>query len=430
MKTLKYLLLACAAVLAVGCSKVSPESEERILEAMPEKVQAYTLENYKTMLSKDQTMELSMALMQQSGILFDGSKITPAAGSVAEGDNLGLLVCTEKVQYVTKGPSGEDIRVSGRITFPFFPSMVRNIVLCPMMTTMDNSMSPSVLGYAMPADLLAILGYVVVSPDYIGYGDSKSLPHPYIHNELTAQTCVDMLDIMGSELSWYWKFRKGGMPRDIYIMGYSQGGGAALSCARRVEEERSREYTILRTYAGAGPYMPSATMDHFRSSNAASMPSVLAYVVLGLQYGDGLDINLRNVFKEELYENYQEWFMKKDKSPVAVDNLMTHNGALTRITDYLNDDFILPDFGGNADIQAVYDACLHNDNIDWTPHSPLLLVHSVDDEVVPFINAQKAYDSFISRGADPSTVRLMKLSGSTHALTALPFYTKVAQDLR
>lgn len=429
MKKRLSFVLAVLVVLAAGCSKIAPENSENILDAMPQSVKAYSIEEYTNMLSKDEYMSLALSAAQLQGIYMDGRKITPDENSIAEGDNLGLLVSSTKVQYTTKGPSGEEINVSGRITFPFFPSMARNIILCPMMTTIGNDLAPSVMDYAVPADLLALLGYVVVSPDYIGYGDSKDVRHPYVHNALTAQTCVDMLDRVKDELGWYWKFLKKGMPTEIYIMGYSQGGGAALSCARYIEEKRSKQYSILRTYAGSGPYSLSATMDYYISTNHTVMASVLPYVVLGLQYGDNLNIDLSKLFKTELYENYKEWYFTKKYSSTEIDNFISHNGSLTKVTDFINDDFIKDNFGGNTDMQAFYQSCKANDNIDWTPKSPLILFHSTDDDVVPFVNAQKAYDSFIGRGADPNNVRLMTVKGSTHIFSAFPFYLKVAADL-
>lgn len=426
MKKLNFFSLSLLIILSAGCTKTVPDTSESIFESMPGSVSAYSADQYKQLLSQNQMMALAISAIDQQGIPLDGRQITPD-----EPQKLNYLISSTKVQYTTKGPSGEDIKVSGRITFPFYPSEVRNVILCPMMTTMLNSLSPSVMDYAMPADLLAMIGYVVVSPDYIGYGDSKDTRHPYVHNILTGRTCTDMLDIVEKELGWYWKFRGDGMPKEIYIMGYSQGGAAALSCARYIEENRSGQYTILRTYAGDGPYSLSATMDYYRT-NPVTMASVLPYVVLGLEYGDRLNVDLSNVFKEELYQNYQSWYFNKDKSTTEIDNLISHNGDFDMATDFLNDDFAKEDFGGNADIQTIYNACLNNDNIDWTPKSPILLYHSRNDEVVPFINASLAYDSFISRGADPEKIMLMTIKGNlcTHAFTAVPFYTTVLSDLQ
>ena len=40
-----------------------------------------------------------------------------------------------------------------------------------------------------------------------------------------------------------------------------------------------------------------------------------------------------------------------------------------------------------------------NNVYDWTPQAPVRLYHSHGDQAVPFNNAQKAYDTFIARGA-------------------------------
>ena len=41
--------------------------------------------------------------------------------------------------------------------------------------------------------MIASMGYVVVIPDYPGFGESADIPHPYLIKEPTVRSVVDML---------------------------------------------------------------------------------------------------------------------------------------------------------------------------------------------------------------------------------------------
>lgn len=451
---MKRFLLICSFALVIlffGCTKDAP-TPKSIVDAMPKSVETYSIAEYKAFLcSKGELVRMAFQAFgsddssfkdsiirflntldeyESDGIYFNGAVITPEPSVILPGDNIGKLISSTKISYTTKGVGGRNIKVSGRVTFPFFASKARNIILSPMITAMQESIAPSTCGFSIPSDLLAMLGYVVVTPDYIGYGDSKNLNHPFAHNELTATTCVDMLDVIERELAWYWQFREGGMPKDIYIQGFSEGGSAALSCTRRIEKKRKAKYKIIKTFVGGGPYSLSASFDSFSKTNTTGLAPVIPSVALGMICGESLDVDLKNVFKEELYNNYKDWYFKKEKSIYEVHDLITHNGTLTKITDYMSNDFVKEGFGGNKDLQKIYDACKKNDNIDWTPRSPIMIIHSTGDDVVPFVNAQLAYDSFINRGADPSIIQLKTVDGLAHQHSILFFYREMLLELK
>ena len=45
-------------------------------------------------------------------------------------------------------------------------------------------------------------------------------------------------------------------------------------------------------------------------------------------------------------------------------------------------------------------ALQENDLYDWTPQSTMHIIHGLADELIPFENAQKAYDHFVENGAE------------------------------
>ena len=51
--------------------------------------------------------------------------------------------------------------------------------------------------------------------------------------------------------------------------------------------------------------------------------------------------------------------------------------------------------------QSHFLSCIYeNDLINWSPQSPTYLFHAIADELIPFENAQVAYDNFIANGSE------------------------------
>ena len=55
-----------------------------------------------------------------------------------------------------------------------------------------------------------------------------------------------------------------------------------------------------------------------------------------------------------------------------------------------------------------------NDLINWAPQSNTYLIHAIGDELIPFENAQIAYDNFIINGSESITLSLMPESYGGH----------------
>jgi len=94
------------------------------------------------------------------------------------------------------------------------------------------------------------MGYIVSAPDYIGYGESKNIPHTYEHREGLATASLDMLRavkeaIAQEKLNWN---------ESTYIAGYSEGGFASMSLLKKLEETAAREFTVKAASCRAGAY--------------------------------------------------------------------------------------------------------------------------------------------------------------------------------
>ena len=99
--------------------------------------------------------------------------------------------------------------------------------------------------------LFGSMGYIIAYPDYIGYGASQDLPHPYEHGASLASASLDMLraakEFLRGQTDVKWDEK-------LYVAGYSEGGYATMSLQRKIEEEASSEFNLRASSCGAGAY--------------------------------------------------------------------------------------------------------------------------------------------------------------------------------
>ena len=93
------------------------------------------------------------------------------------------------VRYPSVDQFGKPIELSGRLTTP--PDSAKGIILLLHGTYTSNDEIPS--NKPMYEEKWFAQDYVLVMPDYMGYGATKDSIHPYLCGELTAQQNIDML---------------------------------------------------------------------------------------------------------------------------------------------------------------------------------------------------------------------------------------------
>ncbi|MDR0995058.1 MAG: lipase family protein [Tannerella sp.] len=320
----------------------------------------------------------------------------------------------DAIRYHTVDPaSGDSIIASGIISYPQ-DGRIKGLVLAEHPTICSNEEAPSVAMQAT-SSFCSIFRYAVVSPDYIGYGASADRIHPYMHLESTARASIDMLFAARE----YMKGIGLPLPDSIFIVGYSQGGQAALAVQKVAEESYADAIPIKKVMAGGGPYDLSVIFDALNQSPKAAFSPTTAMAIIGLNDGDRLNLDYRTLFREPLLSHYKEWLLSKQYTLSQIEDSV---GKAT------NADMLAPLFfeaSGDAVPEALRYSMEQNSLIAWTPKAPLLLVHGTKDELVPILCAQRAYDSFTARGADVSFEKV----AADHRGAAIPFFLDVIASL-
>lgn len=237
--------------------------------------------------------------------------LTPAILAILE----SILLKAQVMTYTTLGADGKTIQSSMLVAWPWNPILPNphpdHVILgCHATVTSDKQRPTNYSDLPLQTDVRIIVGEwaskaivvelgsaiynliaspvqcLVVMPDYEGYGNTSTKPHPYLNRELQGRQCVDAAL---AALQWYEANEKS--LNDDYktvSVGYSQGGAISAASYRYWLEHKTR-YSKLN-YAGAvcgdGPYDPYATLKLYVSRNEMEMPCAPALVLKGMVDSD------------------------------------------------------------------------------------------------------------------------------------------------
>jgi pimeloyl-ACP methyl ester carboxylesterase len=315
-------------------------------------------------------------------------------------------VKVHRLTYKTKNTDGSDIIASGALILPVTTQPAAMISIQHGTITSD-AQAPSYFAAnseaATAGTLFGSLGYIIAYPDYIGYGASKGLPHPYEHRASLASASLDMLRAAKEFL----KDQKGAdWDERLYIAGYSEGGYATLSLQKKIEDEASAEFNLRASSCGAGAYDKTAFMKYLINTPTLGISGYnRLYLWVTLTYNRiyGLNRQASAYFKEP-YATQIAQQGENTSIPVSFNTIFA-DSFIKGINDGTDKGFL----------NAVAD----NDIFDWKPRTPTQLYHGTKDRLVFYFNSKNAYDAMQKRGA--SNVTLIPIENRDHE-TALSDY--------
>ncbi len=278
------------------------------------------------------------------------------------------------------------ITLSGKVIFPKYKK-IRNIILISHYTIGSNAESPS---NSFPLEsILARQGYAVVVPDYLGYGVTADRVHPYLAMNLTARNVLDMYLAVKPFL------KAAGVKIEsdsIYLMGYSQGGATTMAVQHLIEKDYNLNYPensikIQRVFAGGGPYDVVSTFDKFVITGHASYPCAVPMVIQGMIEAAGLKTPIDSFATPLVTEHLDEWFNSKRYTTSQMNTLL----GTYKTADLMSEQGRDRNSRAVANLyKAMYANSIVNVQDGWEPIAPVYMMHSIDDETVDYINAQKA----------------------------------------
>ena len=274
-----------------------------------------------------------------------------------------------RLEYLTSDAQGQPVLASGLVSVPVKAQGAASPVLSYQHGTMfQNAEAPS--NHAVPSEIaviLASLGYIVVAPDFVGYGASAGTPHPYLLAAPSAAVTVDFLTAAGT-----WR-RKAGVSDNaqLFMTGYSEGAYVTMAAHRAMQAGSNGNLAPLRVVVtGAGPYNVQVTFDALLARVRQQVPLLGALIDPGfLRFlGSGIRAQVRNELLKLLL-------------PADTDVVFD-----VRAIDY----YLADDVQAIAQLSNVY---------DWKPNLPVRLFHGRDDQTVPYASSLSTLQAMQKNGA-------------------------------
>lgn len=306
-----------------------------------------------------------------------------------------------KIVYKTKNTDGTEIEASGALIIPIVNGEAIPMISQQHGTIRTDAQAPSNYQSSSEAYTIASIfasnGFIITCPDYIGYGVSKNIVHPYEHRESLAQASLDMIRassefLANEKINWNKK---------LMITGYSQGGFATMSLQKKIEEQFPTEFNLVASSCGAGAYNKTQFMkDLFNNTTHAIAEYNQLYIWVTQTYNRvyGLNRLMNTYFKE----------------PYATDIQANGNNATMNVSFNLaiNDTFkkAVNDRTDTKFLDAVKD----NDVFDWAPKTETQLYHGDADQEVFYSNSITAEKAMKAKGGK---VTLVTTLGGTHGST-------------
>ena len=289
-----------------------------------------------------------------------------------------------EILYYTTHTTGKIVKVSGKLYVPQGDNKPSPLMVYNHGSQACRDMNFDGKDEQMICMAFATDGYMVLCPDYIGFGEGEG--HQMLLNASTeAGATVDMLTVVTDLLpSLNIKTTK-----ELYLTGYSQGGHACMATYRLLQQRYKDRFPVTAAYPMSGPYDVEGTV-----YNARRQP------------------NENPVYLMLLFASYYE----------SIDSLQKMGEVLvppynTTIPPLINGDWpeevinsCLPDTcfkivqpkvfeAFEKDSSAMRNYLRSNNVYDWKPESPTELCYCMHDEQVPYTNSITAYNTMKKNGS-------------------------------
>lgn len=270
-------------------------------------------------------------------------------------------------------------------------------------------------------DLISVVsaanGKICFAADYIGFGDTKNIFHPYQIIRESVYPACDMI-LAGREFlkeQFYFNPKP-----SITIFGFSQGGSITMAVQRELENNPyyRHQVQLKRVAMATGPYdLYNSVLIPILSQESYSQPSLLLFGFISYNNYYHVGFTLDQMFKNSYGQQFLD-LVAQNKTSAEI------NAAFPiKISDLLQEDFHANFLAGRTPFNFLFG--INTTYKGWIPKSPTRIYHSPVDEVVPYANAEIAYNTFINKGAN--TVELITLPPVSHVNSAFLAYMDIIQ---
>ena len=324
-----------------------------------------------------------------------------SSGNITIPFTLTYSVNAISINYYTIDGKGKESVASGAL---LIPQGINNLPLVSIQhgtQTKNNlvaSVSPMNSTEGIVGLIMASMGYLVVVPDYLGFGVSNIM-HPYLHAKSLIPSVIDLMRA-GKTYSSRNQIMLDGR---IFLTGYSEGGYAALVTQRAIELEYAQEFNLTAVAPMAGPYDLYGTMQTLFQTGQYNHTAYIAYILTA--YNDIYGWNRLNDFFKAPYSSIVQNLFNGSKTFGEIVNQLP-----STFPELMDSAFVNNVRSGNE--LAFITAMKENTLLDWKPKAPIHFFHGDADDVSLYQNALTAVEKLKANGG--TNIQLTTIPGGNH----------------
>lgn len=312
--------------------------------------------------------------------------------------------------------NGDPVFASGLVILPHAQNV--GMISIHHGTIIKNDEAPSsVSASSIDALLYSVagsMGYIVVVPDYIGFGRSSHILHPYYVGELYGSAITDML-LAAKELAANQKIQ---FNQKLFLTGYSEGGYATMASHKFIEQKGLSGFDLQASFPAAGGYDVKGVQEYLFSLGSYPQPFYVGYVAMAYKTTYNWEQPLSDFFNEPYASQIPNLFDRNHSS----DDI---NNALTDSIPLLINKDLRDSIETSARFKYIKDALQANSLTDWKPSIKMFMYHGDADTTVPYQNSVDTYNTLIANGASTDILQLITLPGANHGSGVQPYIEDV-----
>lgn len=251
----------------------------------------------------------------------------------------------------------------------------------------------------------ASAGYAVVLPDYIGYGITADKEHQYLYYPEMFAANVDAIFAAKQALTnlGYHQDEK------IFLSGWSEGGGSALSTHKYIQEQYADKLTVVATSGLAGPYNMARFLDETLGSmdEKSDIAPIASWAIYAFNKFAVINRPTDQIWSYEVYDQISSFI-----TPSNILSEIFNPYFISKIKD-----------GTDKAFRKAFENCTYISG--WTPQGKVFLHHGNADTTVPYFNSADAHDGLSAEGAD---ITLYTYPDGTHTSEVTNFTVTTLKD--
>ncbi|MEM8566110.1 MAG: alpha/beta fold hydrolase [Bacteroidota bacterium] len=320
---------------------------------------------------------------------------------------------------------GEEITASGLIAIPQTDDQL-DVISVHHGTIGSDAEAPSNLAttdsFVFLIQAVASAGFVAIAPDFIGFGSSSEIMHPYYVEALTATSILDNITA-GLEFADQLELN---VNQNLFLAGYSQGGYATMAAHKYIEENNLTDFGLIASFPASGGYDLKGFQEIIFDLETYHQPFYLAYISHAYQTAFDFSQPLSLLFNEPYASDI----------PTLFDGSNTGEQINEQLTDDLSELLTTGFLNGidtDTEYQFIANALVENSLLNWTPTIPLYMYHGDADITVPYQTSVDTYNKLIENGASAEIISFTNLEDKNHSTGLIPYieqFVPVLLDLR